>query len=105
MLDTEYVSGMVKYYNEARVPSRPGDAAGFRADVERDPNHWAHAMIEDLRSAVVGKRVLEIACGMGRWTQFAAQTAEFILATDAAPNLLANARGLNLSPERVEFRL
>src|SRR5215212_8349048 len=104
MQDSEYLSGMVKYYNEARLPSQPGDAAGFREKVEGDRTHWAHGMIEDLRSAVRGQCVLEIACGMGRWTQFAADSASFVLATDAAPNLLENARGLNLPAERVEFR-
>ncbi len=104
MLETDYLSNMVHYYNEARLPQKPGDAAGFFNDVQRDPNHWAHEMVQDLRAFVSGRRVLEVACGMGRWTQFAAETAGFVLATDAAPNLLANAEGLRLPRDRVRFR-
>jgi SAM-dependent methyltransferase len=48
--------------------------------------------------------VLEIACGMGRWTQYAVETAEFVLATDPAINLLECARGLNLPAQGVEFQ-
>src|SRR5262245_29242856 len=104
MDDSAYLQGLVRYYNEARLPANPGWAAQFRAEVDRDPNHWAHAMIRDLQAWVRGQRVLEIACGMGRWTQYAVETAEFVRATDAAPNLLECARGLNLPAERVEFQ-
>jgi SAM-dependent methyltransferase len=102
--EAAYLRGLVAYYNEARVPKTPGDAAGFRRDVENDSNHWATAMIADLRSLARGKRVLEIAAGLGRWTQFMADEAEFVLATDSSPNLLANAAGLGLPAQCVEFR-
>ena len=49
MDESGYLKGLVKYYNEARLPSEPGWAASFRAEVERDPNHWAYEMIRDLR--------------------------------------------------------
>jgi demethylmenaquinone methyltransferase/2-methoxy-6-polyprenyl-1,4-benzoquinol methylase len=39
-----------------------------------------------------GKRVLEIACGTGHWTECIAPVAQAVIATDASPNMLAVAR-------------
>ena len=40
-----------------------------------------------------GARVLEVACGTGYWTQFIAPLAVHVVATDAAPETMAIARG------------
>lgn len=48
-------------------------------------------VIQDLSR---GKRVLEVAAGHGRWTRYVAQVAEYVLATDASPRMLAQAEEL-----------
>jgi demethylmenaquinone methyltransferase/2-methoxy-6-polyprenyl-1,4-benzoquinol methylase len=48
-----------------------------------------------LPSLFAGRRVLEVACGTGYWTQYIAATASRILALDAAPETLAIARQRN----------
>lgn len=58
-----------------------------------------------LEEAVRGKRVLEVACGTGFWTEQAAKTALYITAVDAAPETLAIARSKNLAPDKVDFRV
>lgn len=58
----------------------------------------------ELSTVFAGRRVLEVACGTGHWTQFAARTAEHITATDVAPNMLSLARAKGMPPSRIEFR-
>ena len=50
-----------------------------------------------------GRRVLEIACGTGYWTQFIAQRALKVTATDINPETLAVARAKDIPAGRVEF--
>ena len=55
-----------------------------------------------------GKRVLEVAAGHGRWTRYVAQVADYVLATDASPRMLAQAEELvahrqDLPDGKVEF--
>jgi SAM-dependent methyltransferase len=57
-----------------------------------------------LRRLFAGRRVLEVACGTGYWTQVLAEVAERVCATDASPAMLALARAKKLPPARVEFR-
>ncbi len=52
-----------------------------------------------------GRRVLEVACGTGYWTQHIAQTADFILATDLTNEPLEVARSKNLPDGKVRFAL
>jgi SAM-dependent methyltransferase len=57
------------------------------------PAHaWVAGMVADLHGALRGRRVLEVACGTGHWTGGAADVAEHVVATDAAPEMLAIAR-------------
>lgn len=58
-----------------------------------------------LRDAVVGRRVLEIACGTGYWTAVIAEAAEHVLAIDTSTRMLAAARRKRLRADRVEFRV
>ena len=58
-----------------------------------------------LPEMLAGRRVLELACGTGYWTQFLARTAENIVAVDASPETLALAAAKALPPERVELRV
>src|SRR5262245_32010625 len=50
---------------------------------------WVARMVTDLREAVRGRRVLEIACGTGHWTRHAALVAESVTAVDPAPAMRA----------------
>jgi len=58
-----------------------------------------------VKDALFGRRVLELACGTGFWTEVVAETARCIVAIDISPEMLAIARGKGLAPDRVEFRL
>ena len=55
-----------------------------------------------LPARLVGRRVLEVACGTGYWTRFIAPAAAEMLALDAAPETLDIARQ-RVPPERVSF--
>jgi len=62
-----------------------------------------------LRQAVpqrlVGRRVLEIACGTGYWTALVAPLAASMVATDLAEEPMAIARGKSYPPQKVRFML
>ena len=50
------------------------------------------------------RRVLEVACGTGYWTQFLARAAQSIVAVDANPETLEVAAGKSWPAGRVHFR-
>jgi len=52
-----------------------------------------------------GRRVLELACGTGYWTQFLARSAAGIVAVDASTETLALAAAKELPRDRVEYRV
>ena len=56
-----------------------------------------------MRSALGGRRVLEIACGTGYWTAKLAPVARAVTAVDASAAMLARARARRLPPGRVEL--
>jgi|688.fasta_scaffold305602_2 ubiquinone/menaquinone biosynthesis C-methylase UbiE len=60
-------------------------------------------IIERVRSAMRGRQVLEIACGPGFWTQFAAETAVSVTATDYNSLTLDEARKKRLPLDRVSL--
>jgi SAM-dependent methyltransferase len=60
--------------------------------------------LENLLSTVfAGQMVLEVACGTGYWTQFIAESAISIVATDINPEVLDIARRKDYAPCRVTF--
>ena len=59
------------------------------------PPAWVHEMVADMQAALRGRRVLEVACGTGHWTCFAAEVAGHVTALDAAPRMLDIARAKN----------
>lgn len=64
--------------------------------------------LQRLRSLVLeafaGSDVLELACGTGYWTQFAAQKAKSVLATDINETVLDHARKKTYPANRVRFQ-
>ncbi|MCZ7648668.1 MAG: class I SAM-dependent methyltransferase [Planctomycetota bacterium] len=93
-----YERGLAAYYRE-RAPfyhkqfNRPGhpiDAA------------WRE-MAGEIREVLRGRRVLELACGTGFFTEFAAETAERVLATDLSDEMLAEARRRSYPRGNVAF--
>ena len=59
-------------------------------------NDFAH-LRKWLKHEVGGRRVLEVACGTGYWTEVAARSAQFIVATDFNESMLAVAREKSVS--------
>jgi ubiquinone/menaquinone biosynthesis C-methylase UbiE len=80
-------SEMAHYYNER---------AGEYEQIYFRDNAARRKEIDDevvrVRELAVGKKILEIACGTGYWTQYLSQTAQHITAIDIAPQMLAEAR-------------
>jgi demethylmenaquinone methyltransferase/2-methoxy-6-polyprenyl-1,4-benzoquinol methylase len=63
------------------------------------------ATLRDLVEAFArGKRVLEVACGTGYWSEVLARSAESVVATDVGDAVLELARARPLPPGRVVFR-
>ena len=62
------------------------------------------AIVAVMQRLFAGRRVLEVACGTAYWTQFVAETAEWVCALDASPPMLALAREKKFPPGKVEFR-
>ena len=60
---------------------------------------------EALKSLVSGRKVLEIACGTGYWTQQMAKTASYVLATDINESMLALAKGKEYPEGKVSFQV
>lgn len=61
---------------------------------------WLRRRLGEL---LAGRRVLELACGTGWWTEKVAPHAAEILALDASDEVLAVARAKAYPPERVRF--
>ncbi len=78
---------MEEYY---RRRAEEFEAVYHRADPARRAE--IKLFIQATREALRGRRVLEVACGTGYWTQFVSQTAREIAATDSAEEVLNIAR-------------
>lgn len=60
-------------------------------------------IMDRLRELMTGRRVLELACGDGYWTDELAEYAESVLATDINPNLIEMAKTRALPEDVVQF--
>ena len=65
-----------------------------------EPTGWVLDMIAEMKRTLRGRRVLEVACGTGYWTRYAAETAAHVTGVDAAPNMLAVARAKEATGHR-----
>jgi SAM-dependent methyltransferase len=89
--------GLIDYYS-ARAPEFDrmylDHPAAYLREVE--------ALAREVEEFARGRSVLELACGTGHWTQFAARTARAVLATDASEPMLERARARGL-PANVQI--
>jgi demethylmenaquinone methyltransferase/2-methoxy-6-polyprenyl-1,4-benzoquinol methylase len=58
---------------------------------------------EHVAQIFAGRRVLEVACGTGWWTEVMADSAESVLATDINEEVLAIAKAKPLDPTKISF--
>lgn len=89
---------MQEYYNKR---ASEYDEKYYRDEPLRQAEQAA--MAEAIRGAFVGRRVLEVACGTGFWTEVVAQVAERVVATDTSHEMLVLARMKGIAPEKVQF--
>ncbi|MBI4323860.1 MAG: class I SAM-dependent methyltransferase [Chloroflexi bacterium] len=61
------------------------------------------AIAADLQKLFQSRRVLEVACGTGYWTQYVAAVAAHVTGVDLSRDMLALAREKRLPAERVQF--
>ena len=87
----------IEYYDQR--------ASSMDSAYAAEPKGWVLTMIEDLQRTLRGRRVLEVAWGTAVWTRYAAEAATHVTGVDAAPNMLAVARGKQLPADRVDLRL
>ncbi len=95
---------MFEYYDTSSDFGKH-DAILFMKQVREDRKHWAGEMAADMQAVLHRRRVLEVACGYGRWTRFAAEVADYVLATDYAPKNLAYVSAQGLPADKVGVRL
>jgi 2-polyprenyl-3-methyl-5-hydroxy-6-metoxy-1,4-benzoquinol methylase len=100
----KYGEAMLAYYDHPGNPvhqdTATNKARAFDEEVARR-GHWRREVVRALCRALRGRRVLEVACGTGVWTRYVADVADRVLATDAAPNLLARAKKLTTAGKRL----
>ena len=60
---------------------------------------------EEMADLFREKRVLEVACGTGYWTEIIARTAASIVAVDMAEETLAETKSKNIDPTKASFRI
>lgn len=80
-MDEPHHDALYEYYS-AR-------AAIYDAGYAGAPQPWVERMIQALHATLAGRHVLEIACGTGHWTSYAAHVARSVTAIDSAPPMLA----------------
>ena len=87
---------MLTYYAD-----RAREYERIYAKPERQPN--LRELERRIPALLAGRKVIEVACGTGYWTQHIAGTAKFVLATDLTDETLEIARSKDLPEEKVRF--
>lgn len=90
-MNTDQEADTLKQYYAARAQEY--EEIYFRDDAQRQKEQLD--IQECIKTLFSGKNVLEVACGTGYWTQFAAETARSITATDCNSEVLDIARQKN----------
>ena len=90
---------MLREYYDNRAPEYEDK---YRRD-EPERQAEQHEMAAALKDLFRGKRVLEVACGTGFWTEVIAQVAQHVVATDVSLRMLEIAREKRLPDNRVDF--
>jgi len=75
-----YYDDQARVYDDIYLRTDPA----WRRDLE--------ALTDGMVKALAGRRVLELACGAGYWTEILAKVAEHVVAIDASEKMLAVAR-------------
>jgi cyclopropane fatty-acyl-phospholipid synthase-like methyltransferase len=85
---------------------------GIAAHYDNASADYSEEQLEDLDEAreqlatlLAGHRILELGCGTGAWTEVLAESADFVLATDASEAMLGLARMHGEDLDNVEYRL
>jgi len=88
-----------KYYNDS---AKDYDVMYAR----RDPvwRRELEALADAMTKSLTDRRVLEVACGTGFWTEIVAKVARYVVAIDSSGKMLAIARMRKLRSSNVEYR-
>jgi len=62
------------------------------------------AIAKVIKEALSGRKVLEVACGTGYWTEITAKVAKYVVAIDASKEMLAIAQKRKPRSTNVEYR-
>ncbi|MBU6401864.1 MAG: methyltransferase domain-containing protein [Verrucomicrobia bacterium] len=97
-MPTDPAANLPEYYSH-RAPEY--EAMWRRNDPVRQAEQAA--IVGAMRTWFRGRRVLEVACGTGYWTQFLVPSAERVCGIDVSAQMLALARAKPLPPEKVTW--
>ena len=89
------------------LPQYYARRAAHYDDIYRQPARQADLddLSERVQELLLGKKVLEVACGTGYWTEKIAGLADSIMATDINPEMLALAKNKPALRSGVQFAL
>ena len=90
---------LIEYYDRR---AREYEQIYFRDDPVRQGEQ--ESIATTMRHLLADRRVLEVACGTGFWTQKIATVVKYLCAVDASTEMLAIARSKTLPADKVEFR-
>ncbi|MCP4583807.1 MAG: class I SAM-dependent methyltransferase [candidate division Zixibacteria bacterium] len=92
MSNSNYSKKLIKEMNQYYEARAPWHDIFMGYESERQMEEFKKSIIEILTPVIIGKRVIEIACGTGNWTQIIAKRAESVTAIDVSPTALGLAQ-------------